>query len=63
MGTPGKMLLPGLQRPLTHRERSAGPNIKPPWLFGAVSASKKLAPTGFVSSPAGASLLTINASL
>ncbi|AZD14962.1 hypothetical protein C4K25_2028 [Pseudomonas chlororaphis] len=57
------MLLPGLRRPLTRRERSTGPNIKPPWLFLAVAASKKLAPTGCVSSPAGASWLAINASL
>ncbi|AZD01286.1 hypothetical protein C4K27_2087 [Pseudomonas chlororaphis subsp. chlororaphis] len=57
------MLLPGLRRPLTRRERSAGPNIKPSWLFWAVAASKKLAPTGCVSSPAGASWLAINASL
>ncbi|AZC30023.1 hypothetical protein C4K38_2058 [Pseudomonas chlororaphis subsp. piscium] len=63
MGTPGKMLLPGPRRPFICKERSAGPNIKPPWLFLAVPASKKLAPTGFVSSPAGASLLAINASL
>ncbi|AZD65931.1 hypothetical protein C4K17_2040 [Pseudomonas chlororaphis subsp. aurantiaca] len=34
VGTPGKILLPGPRRPSTCRERSAGPNIKPPWLFG-----------------------------
>ncbi|AZD21359.1 hypothetical protein C4K24_2051 [Pseudomonas chlororaphis subsp. aurantiaca] len=55
--------MPGPRRPSTCRERSAGPNIKPAMAFLAVPASKKLAPTGYVSFPAGASLLAITASL